>query len=72
MQTNQLNMLTLPKSNVLKYELEDRSWFVVRPSGTEPKMKIYLAVIGNSIEDSNVKMNIFEKEIMKNINEVLN
>ena len=72
MQTNQLNMLTLPKSNVLKYELEDGSWFVVRPSGTEPKMKIYLSVIGNSIEDSNVKMNIFEKEIMKNINEVLN
>ena len=72
MQTNQLNMLTLPKSNVLKYELEDGSWFVVRPSGTEPKMKIYLAVIGNSIEDSNVKMNIFEKEIMKNINEALN
>ena len=72
MQTNQLNMLTLPKSNVLKYVLEDGSWFVVRPSGTEPKMKIYLAVIGNSIEDSNVKMNIFEKEIMKNINEALN
>lgn len=72
MQTNQLNMITLPKSNVLKYVLEDGSWFVVRPSGTEPKMKIYLAVIGNSIEDSNVKMNIFEKEIMKNINEVLN
>ena len=72
MQTNKLSILTLPKSNVLKYVLEDGSWFVVRPSGTEPKMKIYLAVIGNSIEDSNVKMNIFEKEIMKNINEVLN
>lgn len=72
MQTNQLNMLTLPKSNVLKYVLEDGSWFVVRPSGTEPKMKIYLAVIGNSIEDSNGKMDIFEKDIMKNINKGLN
>lgn len=72
MQTNQLSMLTLPKSNVLKYVLEDGSWFVVRPSGTEPKMKIYLAVIGNSIEDSNGQMDIFEKNIMKNINKGLN
>ncbi|GEQ20885.1 phosphomannomutase [Clostridium butyricum] len=72
MKTNKLSMLTLPKSNVLKYVLEDGSWFVVRPSGTEPKMKIYSAVIGSSIEDSNVKMDVFEKEIMKNINEALN
>ncbi|MDU2673172.1 MAG: hypothetical protein E7C49_14285 [Clostridium sp.] len=35
----------LPKSNVLKYILEDDSWFVVRPSGTEPKMKVYLSVV---------------------------
>ena len=33
--------INLPKSNVLKYILEDGSSFVVRPSGTEPKMKIY-------------------------------
>ena len=72
MKTNKLSMLTLPKSNVLKYVLEDGSWFVVRPSGTEPKMKIYSAVIGSNIKDSNVKMNVFEKEIMKNINEALN
>ncbi|NAS19298.1 phospho-sugar mutase [Clostridium butyricum] len=72
MQTNQLNIITLPKSNVLKYVLEDGSWFVVRPSGTEPKMKIYSAVIGNSIEDSNVNMDVFGKEIMKNINKALN
>ena len=57
----------LPKSNVLKYVLEDGSWFVVRPSGTEPKMKVYLAVVGSNLEDSNKKIKEFEKNIMKNI-----
>ena len=44
--------INLPKSNVLKYILEDDSYFVVRPSGTEPKMKIYLAIKGSSLEDA--------------------
>lgn len=57
----------LPKSNVLKYILEDGSWFVVRPSGTEPKVKVYLAVVGSDLEDSNKKAIEFEKNIMKNI-----
>ena len=37
--------IVLPKSNVLKYVLEDGSWFVLRPSGTEPKIKIYLSTV---------------------------
>ena len=37
---------TLPTSNVLKYVLEDGSWIAVRPSGTEPKIKIYYSVKG--------------------------
>lgn len=56
--------IELPKSNVLKFVLEDGSWFVARPSGTEPKMKIYLSVIGKSLEDSDRKMKIFEKQVM--------
>ena len=47
--------INLPKSNVLKYILEDDSYFVVRPSGTEPKMKIYLAIKGSSLEDAEHK-----------------
>lgn len=58
----------LPKSNVLKFILEDNSWFVVRPSGTEPKMKVYLSVIGKSIKDSEDKMAKFEESIMEIIN----
>lgn len=56
--------IELPKSNVLKFIMEDKSWFVVRPSGTEPKIKIYLSVIGRSLEDSQNKMTVLEKNVM--------
>lgn len=65
------NNINLPKSNVLKFILEDGSWFVVRPSGTEPKMKIYMSVIGKDAEDSEDKMNQFKEKITKIIDESL-
>ncbi|BFK82350.1 phospho-sugar mutase [Clostridium baratii] len=67
LESGEIKEVKLPKSNVLKYVLEDGSWFVVRPSGTEPKMKVYLAVVGSNLEDSNNKIKEFEKNIMKNI-----
>ncbi|GAA0070273.1 phospho-sugar mutase [Clostridium sardiniense] len=67
LESGEVKVVNLPKSNVLKYILEDGSWFVVRPSGTEPKMKVYLAVVGSDLEDSNKKAIEFEKNIMKNI-----
>ncbi|MFR9239390.1 MAG: phospho-sugar mutase [Clostridium baratii] len=67
LESGKIKEVKLPKSNVLKYVLEDGSWFVVRPSGTEPKMKVYLAVAGSNLEDSNKKIKEFEKNIMKNI-----
>jgi len=42
----------LPKSNVLYYELNDDAWVCVRPSGTEPKVKFYIGVKGDTMEDS--------------------
>ena len=44
--------LTLPKSLVIKYIFEDGGWFVFRPSGTEPKLKIYISIKGNTKEDA--------------------
>lgn len=64
--------INLPKSNVLKYVLEDDSYFVVRPSGTEPKMKVYLAVKGSSLEDAEVQITSFKEKVMAIINEKLN
>ena len=46
----------LPKSNVLYYELEDNSWCCVRPSGTEPKIKLYMGIKGKSEEDATNKL----------------
>lgn len=66
------NRVNLPKSNVLKFILEDKSWFVVRPSGTEPKIKIYMSVVGNSYEDSELKMNSFEDKVMGIIHKACN
>jgi len=42
--TSQQETMDLPSSNVLKYWLQDGSWFAIRPSGTEPKMKFYFGV----------------------------
>ncbi|MBS4206706.1 phospho-sugar mutase [Bacillus sp. FJAT-50079] len=58
-------LLQLPKSNVLKFNLEDGSWFCVRPSGTEPKCKFYFAVKGNSLVDSQGKLKSLENEVME-------
>ena len=63
--------IKLPKSNVLKYILEDDSWFVVRPSGTEPKMKIYLSVVGESLKDSEEKLNNFKSSVMNKIGYII-
>lgn len=45
----------LPKSNVLYFELTSDAWLCVRPSGTEPKIKIYFGVVGESMEDAESK-----------------
>ncbi|MBK2402097.1 MULTISPECIES: phospho-sugar mutase [Erysipelothrix] len=56
-------MLTLPKSNVIKYSLEDGSWIAIRPSGTEPKCKFYYCVVGKTIEESLLKFEALKKDI---------
>lgn len=63
--------ITLPKSNVLKYFLEDGSWFCLRPSGTEPKVKFYFGVKGNSLEDSQNVLNSISSDVMEQVHSIL-
>ncbi|SMF67002.1 phosphoglucomutase [Paenibacillus uliginis N3/975] len=57
----------LPKENVLKYMLADGSWFCLRPSGTEPKIKVYFAVRGQSLEDAQQKMQSLSGQVMARV-----
>ena len=58
----------LPKSNVLYYELEDNSWCCVRPSGTEPKIKLYMGIKGKTDDDANEKLEKLKTAMLKIVN----
>lgn len=55
--------LTTPPSDVLKYVLEEDGWIAIRPSGTEPKIKFYIGVKGESAEDAENEINRYEATI---------
>lgn len=57
----------LPKENVLKFLLEDGSWFCLRPSGTEPKIKFYFAVRGTSNEDAKARLSRLEESVLARV-----
>lgn len=61
--TNEIKKIDMPKSNVLYYELSNDAWLAVRPSGTEPKIKYYIGVKGNSQEEADKMM----EELQDNI-----
>ena len=58
-----MQKMTTPPSDVLKYTLEDESWIAVRPSGTEPKIKFYIATVGETEADAKEKIANIEAEI---------
>ena len=61
MATGEITETGLPASNVLYYELSENAWCCVRPSGTEPKIKFYFGVKGNSLEDAEEKLKALEE-----------
>ncbi|RQW19754.1 phospho-sugar mutase [Bacillus sp. C1-1] len=61
--------IDLPSSNVLKYFLEQDAWFCVRPSGTEPKVKFYFGVKGESLEESEQKLQQLKDAVMAYIHQ---
>lgn len=67
METGERENIDLPKSNVLKYVLEDGSWFCVRPSGTEPKMKFYFGVKGQTLTEAKTKLEQLETAVMERV-----
>lgn len=70
-ESKQIEAIILPKSNVLKYFLADGSWFCVRPSGTEPKVKFYFGVNGDDVETTKAKLAKIETETMNRVNNFL-
>ena len=64
-------LIDLPKSNVIKYYLEDGSWFCLRPSGTEPKAKFYFSVTSPSLEESQSKLAALKEGVMVQVNKVI-
>ncbi len=66
--TGNIDKIDLPKSNVISYELEGGSGAIVRPSGTEPKIKIYVTAVGKNIEESKAKT----KDIISDMERILN
>ena len=68
MATDKKTKIELPSSNVIKYYLNDNMWFVLRPSGTEPKLKVYYGVKGNTEVDATKKLELLSKEVLEIVN----
>ena len=60
--------INLPKSNVIKYYLTDNMWFVLRPSGTEPKLKVYYGVKGQTQAEADQKLEKLSNEVLSIVN----
>lgn len=71
METKEVKATGLPGSNVLYYDLTDDTWVCVRPSGTEPKIKIYYGVKGTSLTDAEEKSAALGQELKKLIDQMM-
>lgn len=71
METKEVKATGLPSSNVLYYDLTDDAWVCVRPSGTEPKIKIYYGVKGSSLTDADEKSAALGQELKKLIDQMM-
>ncbi|MDM5336762.1 phospho-sugar mutase [Fictibacillus enclensis] len=69
--TGEKTQIDLPASNVLKYVLEDGSWFCLRPSGTEPKIKFYFAVQSNTYSDSENLLQSLKNDVMDLVSQLV-
>ena len=71
METKEVTATCLPNSNVLYYDLNDDAWVCVRPSGTEPKIKIYYGIKGTSLQDADEKSAALGADVKKLIDAMM-
>ena len=71
MATGEVTPTGLPASNVIYYDLSDNAWLCARPSGTEPKIKFYYGVVGESLEDADAKSAAMADAVAKMIDDML-
>jgi phosphoglucomutase len=71
LKTGEEDELDLPESNVLQFALEDGSQLTVRPSGTEPKIKMYFTVVGNSWEEAEKKLERLKDEFLAMVEDII-
>ena len=69
-QKTYLTNMNLPKSNVLKYYFDDKTWVVLRPSGTEPKIKIYYSVTDTSMQKAQKKIEKIDEYVLTIVNKI--
>lgn len=60
-----VSTLDFPKSDVIKYRLEDGSWIAIRPSGTEPKCKFYFCIVANTQTEVQAKFKAIKEDLQK-------
>ena len=71
METGEVKPTGLPASNVLYYDMNDGAWICVRPSGTEPKIKFYYGIKGESLDDAEAKAAALGEAVMAMVDQML-
>jgi phosphomannomutase len=57
----------MPGQDLMKFYFEDGSWFAIRPSGTEPKLKIYFIAVAKTYQEAKAKADLMEKNLLKDL-----
>ena len=70
LQTGEVEHLDLPKSDVLYFTFEDHSWFCIRPSGTEPKVKVYFSIVEKNMEEAERRLKAVKEDVMERIERI--
>lgn len=70
MESGSVKATGLPKSNVLYYDCEDSTWLCIRPSGTEPKLKLYYGVKAGSVEEADKRIKNLSEELNNMVKDI--